>query len=476
MGGLQEAVEESSWRVAGREPLRHQARRVRPRLADRLLPVALAAVPATAVCLFGAVDSRHALPLEAAALLLGAWAIVVRSRRGDRPLPLPGVTIPVLLLAALPAIQLLPWPAGVPALVAPGLQRFGLTSVPTFTVDTAATTLALLRWLSYAAFLIAALELLQRPGAVVTALTVVAALGILEAVYGVGNLLSGNGRLLWLERPGTTTDATGTLVNRNHYAAVLELCLPAVLARHWLVARTRHTDEAGTRGLVILAAAAMGLAAFLSHSRAGIVCLGAGLGLGSVLAGRAVAARRTAIVVVVLSLAYGSWLGIGPLVGRFAMLSRDSTSERAALWRDAVDVAVDFPVAGVGAGAFQAAFPAFRRRLTGEAAWAHAHQDTLELAIEVGVGGLILALIGLGAFVRRLRHVLATADPEARAASAMLAGGTAAVLLHAQVDFPLHIPGIVWLLLLVAAAAVNAVSSPSPASARSASNVNRRPP
>ena len=476
MVGLQEATEHSAGRGAARPPRRHVAA---PALRDRVLGVCLAAIPATGVALFGAVEPDHALPLEAAALLVGAWAVVTRARRGERPLPLPRLTLPVLLLAALPAAQLLPLPGGLPALLAPGLQRFGLASVRTITVDQQATVLALLRWLSYAAFLIAALEILPRRGAAAAALTAVATLGVLEAVYGIGNLLAGNEYILWVPRDTFAGDATGTLVNRNHYAALFELCLPALLARRWLGAGRRDADELGRTAFAVGAAGAMGLAVLLSHSRAGTVALAAGLAIGAGLASRAgqgPGPRRIAIAVVALSLAYGSWVGLRPLTERFAALPADSIELRGALWRDAIDVAADFPLAGVGAGGFEAVFPAYRRRLDDQSSWAHAHQDTLELVIETGISGLALALLAALGFGRRLRTVLTGAGPGERAAAATLAGGIAAMLLHAQVDFPLHIPGIVYLLLLIAAATVSLPAQAVASQRSSASSVNRRPP
>jgi O-antigen ligase len=468
-GGLHEAAEHSARRTTAR-PRQHRPPEpvLRPALRDRLLAVALTAIPAAAIGLFGAVEVEDALPIEAAALLFGAWAVLARTRRGARPLPLPGITLPVLLLAAIPALQLLPVPHGLPTLLAPGLQRFGIHALRTLSVNQGATLLALLRWLAYAAFLVAALEVLRRPGAVATALTAVAALGAAEAIYGVGNLLVGNDYILWVARNTSAAEATGTLVNRNHYAAVFELCLPALLARRWLLSRPEQQDTLGRDAFVVGAAAAMGLAVLLSRSRAGLVCLGAGLALGAVLAsrvGRVRGAQRMVIAVAALSLAYGSWVGIGSLVDRFAALPAQGTLERGPLWRDALDLATDFPVAGVGAGAFQDVFPAYRKRLTGDAAWAHAHQDPLELVIEGGLGALVLALCAGVGFVRRLRLAFAAPRPAVRAAAATLAGGIVAILLHAQVDFPLHIPGLVFLLLLVAAAAASLPLNGRPASA-----------
>jgi len=478
---LQEAAEEA----AGHAP-RARRRSPVPRASDRVLAGAVAAVPVVAVVLFGAVEPGYALAVEAAALALGAWAVVTRARRGDRPLPYAAVTLPLLLLAAIPALQLAPLPAGLPALIAPGARRFLPGSWRTISVAPETTLLALVRWLAYAAYLIAALEVLPRRGAVATALGVVAALGMVEAAYGILSLLGGDQHVLWFRRDIPSVDATGTLINRNHYAAVLDLCLPALLARGWLPTPSQRPDVSGRNALLLAGAAVMGIAVLLSHSRAGTACLGIGLALGATLASRASGNRhvgRMALAVALVALAYGAWVGLEPLTGRLAALPAEGTEVRGALWRDALDVARDFPVAGVGAGAFEPVFPAYRRRLTVQTGWAHAHQDTLELAIEGGLPAVVLAVLAGAAFVRGLRRRIRSGSPDARAATMILCGGIVAVLLHAQVDFPLHIPGVVLLLLLVAAAAMTVagtapVRAPQRLSSQrsSARRANRRPP
>jgi O-antigen ligase len=430
----------------------------RPALADGLLGVFVAAVPGAAVVLFGAVEDEHALPIEALVLLMGAAVVAVRAWRGDRPLPSPAVTLPVLLLAALPAVQLLPIPAGSGAWIAPGLGRFDVARLTTLSVHPYATFLALVRWTSYAAFLIASLEILGRPGAARAALAATAGLGILEALYGVGNLLLGNRRLLWLDRVAYAGDATGTLVNRNHFATVMVLCLAALLAARWLAPRQRSPGEERAFTVLYLAGATViGLGVLLSHSRGGTICLAVALAIAAALAPRDAegrTGRRVVAAVGVLVLGYGAYVGLAPVAQRFGDMAQHPQAGRVDLWRDTVGMVRDFPVAGVGAGAFETVFPAYRRPGGEYVKYAHAHQDYLELAAEGGIVALILAVAAAAAFTSALRTGFARLGGRRRLALAALTAGLAASLLHAAIDFPLHIPGIVFLLLLTAAAAM----------------------
>jgi O-antigen ligase len=423
---------------------------------DRTLGALIAALPAAAVVLFGDVEEAHALPIAAAALTMGAVALGARAWRGARPLPLSRVTLPVLLLATVPALQLVPLPADIPALVAPGLRRLGVDHVRTLSVYPWATMLALVRWTSYAAFLIAALEVLQRPGALPAALSVAALLGVAEAVYGVGNLMLGNERVLWLERYACYGDATGTLINSNHFATVLELCLPALLARRWL-ARRLPAEEGAMTAVFLAGATAMGLAIVFSHSRGGLLALVSGLMVSVVLlrGGRGGRGGRLLVGAVgLLVLFYGANVGFERVVERFGALPEEvEYGRRPGLWSDTLTLIRDFPLTGAGAGAYESIFPAYRRLVTDPAAYAHAHQDYLELAAEGGAVAVGLAMLSAWGFVTTIRAGLARAAGRRHVALALLAGGLVAALMHAAVDFPLHIPGVVYLLLLLAAAA-----------------------
>jgi O-antigen ligase len=409
----------------------------------------LVAIPAVAVVLFGAVEAEHVLPVEIAALGLGAAALLARTRRGDRPLPAPRLTLPVLGLTALAVLQLVPLPGRVP----PWLGRPEAALLRSLSVFPAATYLALLRWLAYGAYLIAALEILRRPGAVRAALGAVAALGVAEAVYGIGNLLLGNAHLLWLRREVSFLDATGTLVNRNHYAALLELCLPVLLARRWL-ARRPVVDARGLTALTVIGGGVMGLALLLSHSRAGVVGLVLALTLTAALGppdadGRP--GRRVVLALGGVVLLAGAWVGLEPIVSRFAQLAEPTGNVRPSLWSDTLGLARDFPLTGAGAGTFEGIFPAYRHATTDQAAYAHAHQDYLELAAEGGIAAMALVLAAAWGFASLVGPALRRGSDRSLPLAALL-GALAAVLAHAAVDFPFHIPGLTFLFLLVAAA------------------------
>jgi O-antigen ligase len=419
----------------------------------------VAAVPVTALVLFGGVEPEHALPVAAFALVLGSVALLARARRKARPLPVPALTVPVLLLAALPLVQLVPLPAIATHLLAAGFGRHGIEPVWGLSTSPRLTLLALVRWTAYAAYLVAALECLRRPAAVRAALGTIAALGVAEAAYGIVNLTSGNRSVLWITRSAYLHDATGTLVNRNHFATLLVLATSALLARRWAARRRRSTDEPSITVLYVVGATCMGLGVLLSHSRGGVLALAATLGFIAIFAPRdqeGRQGRRVAIAVMALVLAWGGWTGVGELTDRFAAgrLVEEAQRGRPALWRDALGIFVEFPVLGAGAGTFERVLPAYRTEPAGTATYAHAHQDLLELATEGGSAALALAMLAAAAFAGVVRRGFARLSGRRRLPLIALSAGIVGALLHSALDFPLHIPGLALLLLLVAAAAV----------------------
>ena len=108
---------------------------------------------------------------------------------------------------------------------------------------------------------------------------------------------------------------------------------------------------------------------------------------------------------------------------------------------------------GVGAGGFRFLFPEYVRHRPmiyekGQLFWEHAHNDWLEIPIELGLAGVLLlagAVGWLGWTWSRfggLRHPLAL----------MIALGAGQILAHALIDFPFQCPAILvtwWALVII---------------------------
>ena len=78
-----------------------------------------------------------------------------------------------------------------------------------------------------------------------------------------------------------------------------------------------------------------------------------------------------------------------------------------------------------------------------------AHNEYLQIAVELGVGGLALFLLGIGVWGWGAKDVMAGALPSwEKGAVVGLSGGVLAILVHAAVDSVFHEPALVLLLIL----------------------------
>ncbi len=316
-------------------------------------------------------------------------------------------------------------------------------------------------------------------GVTMAALVVV---GALEGGYAVLNLLSGNEHLLFYPRTAYESSATGTLVSRNHFALLMEILLPlsAVLAvaRDDIGGDSTSRDQGERLAKRILLGACIAfqaLALLLSQSRSGIAAalLAAALvyalvrALGSDASdSRSKTGRqRSAAAVVgagaVVALALAAFVGLEPLVDRFAEAPRHFEAGRAPVWKTAVAAATEAPIFGHGWGTFGALASAYRPEPTG-LSFEHAHSDYLEVLAETGLVGFGLAMWLVAAIVRRTLATLSTPlTHRQRLAVGALAASLFAVLIHSLADFGLRVPGVAMTFVAVLAMFYRVTAEPS---------------
>jgi len=272
-----------------------------------------------------------------------------------------------------------------------------------------------------------------------------------QGLYGLLVLVSGHDRIWNLPKPAYLDAATGTFVNKNHFACFLAMGLAAgagtILgsvrrARHAGGGRPQALVSATSRNLTLALLLAVGLAGLLaSFSRAGITVGLLALALTVTLAGGSLRPRtRVAVasLLVLIALVPLGRLGPDRLARRFAESARSLTEPggRERVWLDTAAMIADYPVSGTGFGTFAAAYPLYRSpevRLY----YVHAHNDPLQFLAEGGVcGSLALTLLAVP-----VACAMAAAFRGRLGATAVgLAAGLLAILLHGLVDFGFHIP------------------------------------
>jgi O-antigen ligase len=293
---------------------------------------------------------------------------------------------------------------------------------------------------------------------------------MLVAVVGLVHKASGAAKLLWL-RGFPDAVSFASFVYRNHAGAYFGLMAFAALGLtgwHFFTGQRRAARSTpaplwllGTALLVFAVVYSLSRGAILSVTVFGLAASGALLALRFTNATRSTTPALVNIAtfsVILISLGFiVRELDFSAVHTRFLEIYRHGAGDsalvgRAAAREAAEEMLADHWLRGVGAGGFRHLFPEYLKGYPdiyrdGRYFWEHAHNDWLEIPVELGLPGvLLLALAGAWAVrawlkQRGWRHPVAL----------MVAFGLGQVLLHACMDFPLQCPAILvtWAVLLV---------------------------
>lgn len=411
---------------------------------------------------FGGVQTITFSIMEVVVFGLLLVLLLKQTREGSIELPLP---VWPILFVVLVTLQLIPIPVGMLGKVSP-TRLADVAMVPgtmwaALSVYPRDTWLGLVKFLAYgAAFVLAAhVSDLRRNRSVLVRVLIL--LGLVEGAYGIVQYLTGWQQIFTYVKKYNLEEATGTFINRNHYAGHLEMVIPFVLAaafyafnkwasrRHGF-RRTAGGEERSSAALqlffCLFLLTLLAVAIVFSRSRAGILVTVLTIAFLSVLAQLKV--RRKGWLLGILGffgvvVIYGTWIGLGPVLARFEKMSDPAylTLEgRFAIWSDAVRLIRDFPLFGSGLGTFEIVYRQYQTTLV-ENSVDHAHNDYLEFAANTGlIGTAVLFIPIFYLLVRMIFAFLEDRHGYRRSVTLGCIGGTLAILLHSLADFNLQIP------------------------------------
>lgn len=391
-------------------------------------------------------------------LLVSAW----------RYLDLPAGTRPrwtlilAILVVAVPALQLVPLPPELWTLLPgrePLVDAFALlnTELPWTPISVAptATWLSLVSLLPPLAVFFATLLMSLRQRRLLSAWML--AFGALSVFLGLSQVAEGPSSPLRFFANTNTTEAVGFFANRNHLAALLYVMI--LLAAAWasdtatqlLTAPAQRRFEAGII-LPMLASFTL-LVVFvagevLSRSRAGLgltilALLGAFvLAYSDRRARSGMTSARLLLGLAVLTTLLVVQLGLYRVLERFAV---DPLADgRIPFARNTIEAALAFFPVGSGLGTFTVVYPTFEKTsdLMANTFANHAHNDLLELWLEAGVPGAIVAALCAIWILRQVLRVWRTGSWGARSVDLLLARAAsiaiALVIAHSLFDYPLR--------------------------------------
>jgi O-antigen ligase len=410
------------------------------------------------------------LGLELAALVLLFWAFKQPALGKNLSWQLGAL---LGLIFVVPLLQLIPLPASW-WMELPGRETYGLaleqisgsgpllgTRLPSLVpFETESGVLALLP--PIAVFLAASALPAER---LQIAVMVFLGIATAQAVLGLIQFGDGPGSLFYLGNPHMGGSATGTYVNRNHLAGLLEMALPVGLAlltatvghgggrypRHQSHRRTLRQRLAGLGSLRANQAAFYGAAAVaillglvFTRSRTGVLLAMLGILLCMLAFSRRLGGNNVYGLVgtfTVIGLSLAVVIGLAPVLDRFALQDPLSDS-RWEIYAGTVQAVGAFFPLGSGAGTFQEVFPRFHPpALVVNNTINQAHNDYLEWLMEGGLPVAALIVMLLGIYCRQWFRVWARGVWSTFRFIQVGAGVSLLLMfLHGLTDFNLHIP------------------------------------
>jgi O-antigen ligase len=323
-------------------------------------------------------------------------------------------------------------PVLIPMLLAVG---WGLLQIAAgHTIGPWNTWMAVLNWLVCLSAFFLALQVCSSQRVRQKFLSALLYFGFVLSVVSVVQYFSSNGKIFWFYEM-YYGDLLGPFVNRDRYAAFIELLLPLAVVKAFA--------GGGRSWKFILMGAAMFASVIAGASRAGALLATAEVG--AVLAAGWVKGRfsqeRIGNVIAgfwVIAVIFTSVVGWVVLWNRFQ--DPDPFRGRREILSSTIAMVKARPCFGFGLGNFQTAYPAYALVDFGPVV-NHAHNDWAQWAAE---GGIPFALLPLGIAVWSVPKAFKT----------VWGIGVVAVFLHCLVDFPLQDPVIaLWLFTLLGAIA-----------------------
>ncbi len=326
-------------------------------------------------------------------------------------------------------------------------------------------------------FFLAASSLLRAGKNRRTILWIITLAGVFEAVYGLLQAMNPSLGILWLPSDIAARGcARGTIIYRNQYAAFLNMCWPMALVLGIslykpLLSKLESLRQQKKRLSVadrieflfhkatvpLWSSAFMILALIFSRSRGGIVVMLILVGLLIFLL--PFSRRSKALSVALLSMfifVYGGMIGFQVVTDRF-MFFYNSALFRFHLWFASLAMLKDHLVTGIGMGSYQFLSPVYLKDVPDRLWFDHAHNEYVEMAIELGLPAMLLFMVWLvrgmtGYWRQIMQGKKITAD--VRSAHIVAIGafcGISGFLLHAAVDFIWRLPAnVVYAVALLA--------------------------
>lgn len=434
------------------------------RANDRIIEVGVLFTVIFTCLAFGAMEVWSVAVMEVLVLiLLTIWATDMIGGGNIRLAKTP-LNIPLLSLVAIPFFQLVPVPVFLLHHLSYNSYIFYLDTFRAVSMERRAinpislyphaTWNELFKLLSYAGLFFIIINNIRRES-VKGLLRIMVGFGLLLAIFGILQHLSGTARIYWFREQ--IPSFFGPFFNRNAFAGYIGMLIPVGLGLFVSSLATDKRTHIHRPLFYLFATVIMVVALFLTLSRGGIISLMISLSFFMLLyRSSRTGSRKPSVVLILLLIVfiYLVWIGITPIIERLSTLSRlgEVLEFRTEIWQATLPIFRDFPFLGTGLGTFEHVFPAYKP-FGSYSVVTHAENDYLQFLSETGIVGGISATLFISVLLRLGWKTMSKTEEDTYPLSikAGLISGMIPVLTYGTVERMLYVPAIAILFTLYAA-------------------------
>lgn len=364
--------------------------------------------------------------------------------------------------------QLVVWPDLLVRLISPNTDRLyqsasqaagiSVFSYP-FSLNWFATFSKLLQYVSYFMLYVVTVNVVRTRSFYIILFYSVIASALFQSAYGIYELFSGGQKIFGYKKVYFLNSASGTFINRNHYAVYIGLALPLLMsliasrfillqpAKGNVFIRIIRVLDANKGRIVLpfyfMSVIAAGIA--FSLSLTGMIPVLISCAVFIYLYGRIKENRRIYWITAlsVLAIVFIAWVSSDQLRHRIEGIPGEVVSERSRFmaWKDTVRMFLHFPITGTGSGTFREVFPVYRQFGT-DSIYSETHNEYLQNLSEHGF--LMLFLLAAFFYVVAVRFHRIMRTPISRLMVFQIGAFCALLIiaLHNSIDFSFQIPAI----------------------------------
>ena len=379
------------------------------------------------------------------------------------------LSIPFILFLFVGCFQIIPLPAGLLRFLSPGTYtmygKLGIdqTRMLPITLSTALTTFALFKWCLYGGLFLLLVTCKPNFGDVddlrwlLIPAHAIFAIGLTESVYGLYGAVNHSESLLWFGRTHNVGVVSGTYINSDHLAGLLDMAIPVsigLLLYHggMLYKKVGHSKTEiiallGSKRALGMWVLSLGIlimivAHIFTLSRMGHISIIVAFALVSIFYSKRKFKTPIVVTVTLLSggLLWAVWEGMSVVIAKWGGLENNFLV-RYEIWKGVLSLFVNFPTIGTGLGTFKLAFPPYKTAGFGTTIYDHAHNDYIEMLADAGLAGFVPWIIFFSlVLIFVIRDWFRNDSFLSKTLGAGCIAAVIGVLFHSLADFNLQIP------------------------------------